>query len=374
MFIDQIKKTVVFLEASWTDPISLLNSAPNRPTVKSTIGTGFLIFSEVPELGKDPSGNQLGLNFLVTAKHMIRQKNSTNEPGPYARKMTLRFNVAKPVDASGRQWDSAETDIIDARGDLVWFVDDLDPAADIALTPISLDRDKVEYKAIDRGMFATRSLMAEQHVNENDEVLFTGLLTNYLGAQKNYPVVRHGRLALLPGEDVATESAMPNSKTQIYLAELTSFGGNSGSPVFLRVDPLRESTTGIMRLEYKYYLLGVMKGFLSDQEAKQNAGIAMVVPADKILEVLSRGRVTAFVARVVAQNMVTKGDLKAAEAKYLESIAILERLAPNSSQLVDTLRDYGGMLASSKNTTEAQSILAQAKKIADQPVSKTPEP
>jgi len=370
LFIDQIKKTVVFLQTSWLD----FSNGPNQqPQIKSTVGTAFLIFVPVPELAKDASGNGRGLDFLVTAKHMIRQKTPDNQPGPYANKVLVRFNTLAPVDATGKRWNSFDAKVLDERGDLQWFVDDSDPVADVALTPIFLDQ-TAEYKTIPSDDFATKSFVAEQHVNENDEVLFTGLFTGYFGAQKNYPIVRHGRLALLPGEDVAIDPAKPDKKSQIYLAEVSSFGGNSGSPVFLRLGTLREELTINRKLGYTYHLLGIMRGFFPDEEGKQNTGIALVVPADKILEILSGERIKAYIARAVAEDRAAKGDLKTAEAKFQESVDVLEKQAPESSQLVATLRSFAAMLQQAKRGDDGKGMLSKAQKIADHPVSKAPEP
>ena len=375
LVIDQIKKTVVFIQTSWPD--STLPQIPtaqnNQPRFKSMVGTGFLIFVEIPEWGRDASGNGRGVDFLVTAKHMIRQKMPDNQPGPYAKKLTIRFNTLNPVDASGRRWSSLDCDILDERGDLVWFVDDKDPIADVALTPVYLG-DGAEFKTIPENSFATKSFIEEQHVNENDQIFFTGLFTEYFGAQKNYPVVRHGRLALLPGEDVAIDPSKPDKKSQIYLAEVTSFGGNSGSPVFLRLGALREGLQVDLRVGYTYRLLGVMRGFVSDEEAKQNTGIALVVPAEKIVEILSSDFVKAYIARAIAHDMATKGDLKTAEAKFQESISLLEKRAPEGSQLVATLRDFAVMLHQMNRSEDALKVFAKAQRIAAHPVSKIPEP
>jgi len=332
-----------------------------------------LIFTQIPELGKNAAGDGLGLDYLVTAKHMIRQMTNDNQPGPYAKSATVRFNTEKPVDSTGRHWKTFDADILSSRGDLMWFVDDLDPVADVALTPVSLG-DDAAYKTIGTDSFATKELVTKEHVNENDEVLFTGLFTGYFGAQKNYPVVRHGKLALLAGEDVPYDPAKPDKRSQIYLAEVTSFGGNSGSPVLLRIGPLREGLEVNLKLGYSYYLLGVMRGFISDQEAKQNSGIALVVPVDKIVEILSGDLVRAYVARAIAQAKKTQGDLSGSETKFREAISILETRAPDSSQMEMTLRDYAAMLTTAKRSGEASAILTRAQKIADHPVSKSPEP
>lgn len=371
--LDQMKRTVVFLETHWLDSTAHeMGGQGGLPQRKSIVGTGFLIFVQIPELGKDSDGNGLGLDYLVTTKHMIRQQ-TAGQAGPYAKDVTVRFNTVKPVDSTGKRWDTFDSDIVDPRGDLQWIVDDSDPVADVALIPVFLGQN-ADYKTIGPDFFATKELDARQHFDENDEVLFTGLFTGYFGAQKNYPIVRHGKLALLPGEDVAIDPAKPDKKSQIYLAEVTSFGGNSGSPVFLRTTPLRESVNVKRELGYNYYLLGVMKGFVSDQEAKQNSGIALVVPVDKIVEILSGDRVRAHVARAIAKARVSQGDFKGGEVKLREAIAILEGRAPESSQLVATLRDYAALLTASRRGDEARAMLTRAQGIADRPVSKVPEP
>ena len=373
--IDQIKKTVVFLQTSWLDlpPLSA-SGAPNaRPRFQQSVGTGFLIFVAIPELGKAPSGLDRGVDFLVTAKHMIQQETTDHQAGPYALKTTIRYNTLATVPGTDRHWDSFDAQILDQRGDLAWFVDDLDPIADVALTPIQLDQN-AEFKTVGEESFAKKSVLTAQHVNENDELLFAGLFTGYFGALKNYPIVRHGRLALMPGEDIAFECTKPDKKSQIYLAEVMSFGGNSGSPVFLRLGGIREGIGNNFVSGYSYFLLGLMKGFVSDEEAKQNTGIAMVVPVDKINEVLAGDRVKAYFDSVVANDKTATGDLKSAEEKFREGIAILEKQATDGSQLVATLRGYAAMLQKANRSEDARSVLQKADKIASQPVAKIPQP
>ena len=277
--IDQLKKTVVFLATSWDDPKEV--DLAGKPLIRSAIGTGFLIFVPVPEMGKDASGNNLGCYFIVTAKHMIRQVSPEKKAGGYAKKVTVNFNMLPKDEKAQVLRGQSDIDIIDARGDLRWFVDDADPVADVALYPVFVNPKTVEFKTIDQKIFVTKDLLKEKHVNENDEVLFAGLFANFIGAQKNYPIVRHGHLALLPKEDIAIDADKPDKKTEIYMADVPSFGGNSGSPVFLRLGPLREGLSVDLNVGYNYYLLGLISGYYPDQEAKQNSGIALLVPARK---------------------------------------------------------------------------------------------
>jgi len=75
-----------------------------------------------------------------------------------------------------------------------------------------------------------------------------------------------------------------------------SFGGNSGSPVFVRYGGAGDAG---LNLNVGYYLLGTMQGFFNTQSpvavqtaslqgvASENTGVAFIVPAQKILEIMS---------------------------------------------------------------------------------------
>jgi hypothetical protein len=93
-----------------------------------------------------------------------------------------------------------------------------------------------------------------------------------------------------------------NMKIDAYLVETFSFGGNSGSPVFFY--PSGENTPGALTVGTQVIkVAGVMKGFFGDVEpilmaqttsttghiiplSKGNSGIAIVVPADHVREIL----------------------------------------------------------------------------------------
>jgi len=143
-------------------------------------------------------------------------------------------------------------------------------------------------------MFATKGVFEACGVSEGEEVFFAGLLTQHFGAQRNYPVVRYGRIALIPEEKINTGEG----PTDCYLVECQSFPGNSGSPVFLWLSPTR--TPGqIVAGGGGLFLMGVMKGYFPQAHEvlvsevgaqkliwQENVGIPAVVPADKIKETL----------------------------------------------------------------------------------------
>jgi hypothetical protein len=145
---------------------------------------------------------------------------------------------------------------------------------------------------------------AQEHgIGEGDEVIFIGLFVNYWGADRAQPIVRFGNISLgtrgkvplklNPAEDPALVDA--------YLVEARSWGGHSGAPAFVSFTPTRElMTTGKFHQEgMTGMLLGLVQGhfdietkvkFIGDMpgsgHVNVNAGIAAVIPAQKIRDTL----------------------------------------------------------------------------------------
>jgi hypothetical protein len=78
---------------------------------------------------------------------------------------------------------------------------------------------------------------------------------------------------------------MPNEEIPFYLIEAWVTSGNSGSPVFFHPSIQREPGTFILG-KPTLLLAAVLKGFLGALPL-QNAGIAAVVPAFQLGEILS---------------------------------------------------------------------------------------
>ena len=106
-------------------------------------------------------------------------------------------------------------------------------------------------------------------------------------------IVRFGQVALITEEKIDWKG----EKTDLYLIEAGSFGGNSGSPVFFYLGSEREPGSIIVGPPV-LKIAGVMQGtFLDAQEIKvaqtkatpfslSNMGIAAVVPCYKLYEIL----------------------------------------------------------------------------------------
>jgi hypothetical protein len=118
------------------------------------------------------------------------------------------------------------------------------------------------------------------------EVGITGLFVHHYGSERNIPIVRIGNIAAMFEEPVKTKRGLMPA----LLIEVRSVGGLSGSPVFTT---LGDGTT---------WLLGLIHGHFDQRSSdmddlaedigdrilgeKINAGIAIVVPADRIRETL----------------------------------------------------------------------------------------
>jgi hypothetical protein len=375
--IDQIKKAVVFLSGSYlTTSIRATKSAraisgkrSKEPALRGIAGTGFFIYAVDPRLGRDR-----GITYLVTNKHMIREPNSAGllGAGPYFKTLDVRVNTVQ-INADGTQFAHLTVNVVDASGSLMWFTNNTDNTIDLALTPIHLDA-SFEYKTIPTEMFATKELFAKEHVNENDEVLFAGLFAWNPGAKKNYPIVRHGKLARLSEERIPLDRSNPLITTEVHLADVMSFGGNSGSPVFLREGGIREGSP-TMTGGYSYYLLGIMQGFFPEGmdvavdvarlkgEASQNSGIAAVIPADKILDLLESPRAQAFRERIVAASYEQKKNFLEADRSYRKAIELMEVACPGHSDLASAFEEYARFLYGRKRDFEALAVEEKSKRI-----------
>jgi hypothetical protein len=223
-------------------------------------------------------------------------------------------HVAAKLESSGVFWIRANTraGVEDFEVSLsrrtVWH-HHADSSVDAAVCPLdhSVIRTPIAGIPVDRSMFLTRAMIEEHDIGIGDEVFITGLFTEVKGKARNLPIVRVGNLAMLPGEPVPTKKG----RTEVYLIEARSIGGISGSPVFVR------QTIGIRQSFFKwgtnqlvdayasgtFFLLGLVHGhwevdpesindpyMWTDERDRRgvNLGIAIVVPAFRILEIFDQ--------------------------------------------------------------------------------------
>jgi hypothetical protein len=234
-------------------------------------GTAFLIGV--------PTGGGTGIQYVVTARHLLDRM---DERVPGISTMLLRMNMtggkAKWIDFEMSNWQYHE-----------------DRSVDLAVAELPLDRETDHLCYRSEG-FATPDVIALEGIGPADAVAIIGLFSVHPGEERNIPVVRVGNIAAMPErvfrQNVGTKEG--------YLVEARSIEGLSGSPVFVHVAPLRINRPAERNLDWKYYLLGLMHGYFHtaegdsttdrDRGERFNTGISLVVPVDRIIEVLSYER------------------------------------------------------------------------------------
>jgi len=272
--IDMIKQTVVYIFSG--------EVSGERLTSLSPLGTGF--FVAVPHLQVEGKI----WPYFVTAKHVL--KRTLDE---YWTEIFFRANVRDWSSGSNQTGvDFCRLPILDGEGNLQWTIHS-NPAVDLAVIQQFPRVDMYEFQSIPSTIFATHGLIQREEVAEGDEVFFPCFTPEIPQQRRNNPVIRFGKIALMSEEDIPTLEG----STKFHFVECFPFGGNSGSPVFLRFGPTRRAPQIIVGPD-RYFLLGVMKGYwqhaqpVEVQQAqfslsvKQHMGIAAITPVDHLQEIL----------------------------------------------------------------------------------------
>jgi hypothetical protein len=190
--------------------------------------------------------------------------------------------------------------------DNTWWFHPTDATADLAVAQI-YQQSNADIDAVGIEYLGTPERLAELNIGIGDEVFATGLFTPAPGTARNIPIVRHGNIAMMPGEQIQTELGYAD----VFLVEARSIGGLSGSPVFVRPTiniPIEEQRGGVKNIfvvGHGATLLGLMHGHWDIQESEinkadivqdrkkgVNLGIGIVVPAIKIWETITRSELT----------------------------------------------------------------------------------
>ena len=262
--------------------VYLYKSAQDAKTGYHSGGSGFLI--AIPS--KRP--NQI-FTYVVTNSHVVRESNAT----------VVRLNKA-----------DGSTILAETMHDDWWHHPDGD---DVAVAEIAIEGNTSLLNPVFVGieMFITDEAVREYNIGPGDEVFLAGRLINHDGRQRNVPSVRFGSISMLPTEPIPHPRGIMQES---FLVELFSLEGYSGGPVFVYFHPfslrpgrgkLPASTTltnrGLVERNIGPLLLGVNWGHIHHKEkvidiegnpveqkwcVKSNSGMAGVVPAWKIKEIL----------------------------------------------------------------------------------------
>jgi len=256
---DKVLKCVVF--------VGVEESAGFRP-----LGTGFIIWVQQ---------RQVGFQYIVTAQHVL---DSLRNP------ISIRVN-RKEGDARyikpPRGW---------------YFHPDASRFVDVAVAPILLQPDMFDIAHIPTRDFCKEEFLTARDVGLGEELFYPGLFMHRRGQARNHPIMRFGTLSAMPVEPVVTRSG----PVKAYLMEGRSFGGHSGSPVFINfMAPRAYYADHPIMLPHPdqaqaYRLLGLLRGYMKaadtgeyvglDEPAVEdlwvNSGISTIIPAQDIIETL----------------------------------------------------------------------------------------
>jgi hypothetical protein len=278
--MESLKKTVVFLQTNCAefDP-------SGKQIIKSYAGTAFLLGVSDPKL------NGGAFTYLVTNRHLAQPGIEDGRPcQPIAYFLRADMKVA----TSG-SYSAVEQIPVNV---LTWNYSS-DPSVDLAITPISIKPDKVDVEFLPSTLLMSDADITQDKVEEGDSVLFTGLFVQMVGQAHSEPIIREGKIAMMPKEQIPTTL---RSLGDVYLVDCHVFGGNSGSPMFIDLAGQREGGF-IAGINYK--LFGVVSGYVKESSTFElktvaayagtvdaNSGVAVVVPAQKILDIINSTALT----------------------------------------------------------------------------------
>lgn len=261
-------------------------------------GTGFLVLLRVVE-----DGRTFYFNHLVTAKHVAEQISGDV--------FYLRMN--------GKN-NEAATDVPlnwEPNREVIWYEHPTDPiAADVAITPIQV-QPVHDAMAIPDQMIVSDEKRKELGIGVGDEVFAVGLFSYLKGKSRSVPIVRVGNIAMFPNEQVRVETkAGKTVKVDGFLIEARSISALSGSPVLARrtaeIHGLfkwgTNQTEPVGATAATLYLIGLVCAHwdikpseIAEAEPIKgvNVGLAVVIPAQKIIDILHGSELTAMRKKII---------------------------------------------------------------------------
>jgi len=251
----------------------------------------FLCVEEINEHGKPmkipkatgfyvahPISHGVSVLYLVTARHVVEKSRSYGQ-------LYLRYNKVNGIDYMPIDQDlfvlHPSTDVA------VLYLPNMPAADNIAVVPFSA--------------FMTKEQIINEKITEGDDVFIAGLFTEYTGSERNQPIIRFGKVALSFREKIRLQLSPETQPMAVdaFLVESLSWGGESGSPVFVNLTTKRHESVIDPSREFGYRVLGLVHGhYQIEQQVKDkhdvlgtvdlNAGIMAIIPAQAIIDTLQQ--------------------------------------------------------------------------------------
>ena len=250
-------------------PIYLYRNVEKAAAGDSAGGSGFLVGIQVDEWV---------FIYAVTNAHVIGEG----------------FAVVRLNSQSGG------TEIIDASAG-PWFVH---TTGDVAICEIEAGEEH-HSKCLPESMFITGEELAFHGIGPGNEIFMVGRFVNLEGKVQNTPALRFGTVAIMPIEPMKDPRG---NDALMYVIEMHSISGFSGSPVFVHILPFEGKP---MFGSYGYKggqafgpkLLGIDCGHV--RGTVENTGMSAVVRVEALQELLNRDDVGEARRKAIAQQSET---------------------------------------------------------------------
>lgn len=163
-------------------------------------GSGFLV--HVPF----PNDKRFQQTYVITNRHVV-------------------FGTATPIIRLNRI-DGSTICLVTRQEDWTLHSD----GDDVAVLPIPLNRNEVRCMSIGMELFVTQKLIEEEDIGIGDDTIMVGRFVGHDGCQRNTPAARFGNIAMMPHEKI---KATTGYEQEGFLVELRSMPGYSGSAVYI---------------------------------------------------------------------------------------------------------------------------------------------
>jgi hypothetical protein len=270
------KPHVTKVDRSYLDcSVYLYRSAQAAEEGEDSGGSGFLV--SVPS---EAHADRHHI-FAVTNKHVVVRDDADETPRAQILRLTTLDRKSDVLDMSGR-WIKSKSD-------------------DLAVTLLSTkDLEPYKYDSVPIDHFVTEDDLNRQFPNVyiGTPCFMVGRFLNAQGQQRNTPAVRFGDISIMSYDMTDPGDA---SLKGVFIVEMHSIGGFSGSPVFTYPHFAHEG--GIKHQITQ--LLGVDRGHTqkkvyvrkggekTDRYFMMNTGGAIVIPAWRLLALLNEPKATA---------------------------------------------------------------------------------
>jgi hypothetical protein len=225
----------------------------------------------------EPSSQDPEQHFirLVTAKHVIQ----TDDLSAFLPEISIRLNTL-----DGKSETIKLPLIFSGEGQNIFLHPD--QSVDLAVINLLPDKTKYDFSFLATDLLTTKDDFEKLNISEGSDVFFTSLFIPYMGENRIYPIVRFGKVALIPDERVIVN----NERKEIYLIEAGAYGGSSGAPAFVNTESATpDSPRKIIGIVSNHFIdkLPVRPTQSAQSAVTANIGIAIVEPAFKLQEILA---------------------------------------------------------------------------------------